>query len=94
MSSQTSNIAVQGSVTSNHNCTSTSASASQTSVIKQSLLSANRIQTYLNHPQRSTYASPTQTYNDQASVTQHYTTAAAKNIQEFDDAFYSKTRSH
>ncbi|KAJ8063680.1 hypothetical protein OCU04_007545 [Sclerotinia nivalis] len=95
MSSQTSNIAVQGSITSDHNYTSTPTSTSQTSIIKQSHLSANRIQTYLNHPHHSTtYASPTQTYNNQASVTQHYTTAAAKSIQEFDDAFYGNTRNH
>ncbi|CAD6455601.1 1d228034-a253-43a8-81c7-c8c7df34e203 [Sclerotinia trifoliorum] len=93
MSSQTSNIAVQGSVTSGHNYTSTS--TPRTSIIEQSRLSANRIQTYLNHPHHSTtYASSTQTHNDQASVTQHYTTAAAKSIQEFENAFNPKTRGH
>ncbi|EDN97384.1 predicted protein [Sclerotinia sclerotiorum 1980 UF-70] len=82
MSSQTFNIAVQGSATSDHNYTSASTSTPQTSAIEQSRLSSNRIQTFLKHPHHSTtYVSSTQTYNDQASVIQHYTTAAAKSIQ-------------
>ncbi|TGO34147.1 hypothetical protein BHYA_0210g00040 [Botrytis hyacinthi] len=90
MASQTSNTAVQGSITSYLNSPSSSTSTTQTSPAEQSILSTNRIQAYKNDPQHSTtYASPTLAYNgDEAAVTQYYTAAARNNIQNFDAAFY------
>ncbi|KAJ8062861.1 hypothetical protein OCU04_008115 [Sclerotinia nivalis] len=88
MSSQASNIAIQGSATLDSNHTSTS--TSQTSGAEQTQLSSNRIQAYVNNTDHSTtHASTTQAYtNDQASVAQHYTAAATNHIENFDASFY------